>query len=289
MSFPARLALLVSVAFLIWGGLESSAAEPAVAWPFFAMDNGVGRGVLSPPQQAELLTALGYDGISYNYTNNDELQQRLATFRKTTRKVVAVYFPTDLDQPELYDSQLRQAVPMLRGTGAVLWLLIKGGQYGAEDDRVVRLAQEVADLAQASELRVAIYPHLPDYIKTTEDALRIVARAQRTNLGVSMNLAHEWLAGRGDRIPETLRTAAPHLFLVTINGADRKPAEGAKSILRLGQGEFDILAVLRTLREINYRGPVGLQCTGIGGEVRENLQEAMRVWKEYQAALAENK
>jgi hypothetical protein len=43
-----------------------SADEPA--FEFFVFDNGVGRGMWTPEEQAAILKQLGYDGISYNYT-----------------------------------------------------------------------------------------------------------------------------------------------------------------------------------------------------------------------------
>ena len=46
-----------------------AAAQEKALWPFFAFDNGVGRGKWAPEKQAATLKALGYDGISYNYTN----------------------------------------------------------------------------------------------------------------------------------------------------------------------------------------------------------------------------
>ncbi len=66
-----------------------------------------------------------------------------------------------------------------------------------------------------------------------------------------------------------LRAAAAKIFVVTINGAK----VGSKSwteglIMPLDQGDFDNRQLLATLREIGYRGPIGVMCYGIPGDAR---------------------
>jgi len=61
-----KLNLFIATACLALAG-ALSAALPAPE--FFVFDNGVGRGKWTPEEQAKTLKELGYDGISYNYTN----------------------------------------------------------------------------------------------------------------------------------------------------------------------------------------------------------------------------
>ena len=49
----------------------------------------------------------------------------------------------------------------------------------------------------------------------------------------------------------------------------------------LDKGDFDNRAVLTTLKEIGYKGPVGVMCYGISGDTREYLQRSMKKWKEW--------
>lgn len=263
------------------------AADPSAKspWPFFAMDNGVARGTFTPPQQAALLKRLGFDGISYNFVDEAETRKRIDAFREAGLPIYGMYFNARVDKDPFFAPDCRKQVALLKGSDTVLWLLTSGGKYRQDDDRAVQLVQQVADLAAEFHLRVAIYPHQPDYIKTVEDALRILQRVDRKNVGVSMTQFHEWIAGKGDQIPQTIRAAAPHLMMVTINGAPRSGTKG-HGILPLGQGEFDTFAILRALREVNYRGPVGLMLHGVKGEPEKNLQESMQAWKKYQARLA---
>ena len=45
------------------------------------------------------------------------------------------------------------------------------------------------------------------------------------------------------------------------------------------QGSFDVAAFLKTLKELGFRGPIGLQCYGIGGDAREHLARSMAAWR----------
>jgi len=49
----------------------------------------------------------------------------------------------------------------------------------------------------------------------------------------------------------------------------------------LGHGSYDVLNVLRILKDNRYPGPVGLQCYAIPGKPEEFLKTSAETWKEY--------
>lgn len=245
------------------------------------MDNGVGRGAWSPEQQATTLREIGFDGISYNYTNPGDLKAWLAELGKRNLKLYGLYFGVQLQGASTLPAGLAEAVALLRGTGAVLWLTIPKpkvpGDYAALE---LQRVQEVADLAATARLRVVLYPHFGFHLATAERAFELAGRAGRANVGVTFNVCHELAAGNGRRVAEILRRVAPSLAMVTINGATDRPGPGWDNyIKRLGEGEFDVAGVLRTLAEVNYLGPVGIQYYSLKGEPRENLEASMRAWR----------
>jgi sugar phosphate isomerase/epimerase len=99
------------------------------------------------------------------------------------------------------------------------------------------------------------------------------------------NLCH-WLkvTGGGDPAP-VLKQAGKRLFAVTINGAD-KPSDGAtgwgRLIQPLDRGTFDLAGLLKTLKDTGYRGPIGLQCYGLGGDARLHLARSIKAWRALQ-------
>ena len=86
--------------------------------------------------------------------------------------------------------------------------------------------------------------------------------------------------------------AMPRLMVVTINGADAVEEPGAgwdRLIQPLGQGTFDVEALLRALHRFGYRGPVGLQCYAVPGDKRENLKQSMTAWQAMSGRIAGGK
>jgi hypothetical protein len=79
----------------------------------------------------------------------------------------------------------------------------------------------------------------------------------------------------------------PHLFLVTINGADQEGKDWKKLIQPLDQGTFDIKNFLSILKECGYNGPIGFQGYGIGGDVYDNLKRTMGAWLKFSKVFTE--
>ncbi len=105
------------------------------------------------------------------------------------------------------------------------------------------------------------------------------------NLGVTFNLCH-WLKVDGKELEARLKEALPHLFVVTINGADSDGKGWNTLIQPLDRGTFDVAQVLRLLDKLEFKGPIGLQHYGIRGSARGNLSASMKGWKALQARLA---
>ena len=209
-------------------------------------------------------------------------------YRQAGSKVFSTYIGCRLDQDPPYDPYLKTAVQELKGTDVILWLTVMGGKREQEDDKAVAIVREIADLAAAANLRVALYPHTGFYVATTADALRVVKKVDRKNVGGTINLCHELMTDQGDQLDATIQAALPHLFLVSINGADRKEKGYSwdRLIQPLGRGNFDVCGFLKKLQAAGYTGPIGLQCYAVKGDAVENLKQSISAWKEYSARLA---
>lgn len=252
--------------------------------PFFAFDNGVGRGLWTIEYQAKTLATLGYDGISYQ--DDSTLDARLAAFDARGLKIFNLYVPCHVDQEPAYEPALLRTIARLKGTGVDLWLTVQG--KADNDAKAVQVIRELADRAAESDIRIALYPHTGFYIATVEDALPVLSQVERENVGVTFNLCHELKAGNGPRLEAILEKSAPHLFYVSINGADHE-GNWDRLIQPLGEGDFDVFGVLKKLKLLDYKGPIGLQCYNVQGENRANLEKSMAAWKAYQARLQAEK
>jgi sugar phosphate isomerase/epimerase len=250
--------------------------------PFFAFDNGVGRGAGWPPsKQAAVLKQLGYDGIGY--TGTEDFAERRKAFAEQGLRIFNLYVPCFVDKPEPYDPQLKEAIRELKGTGVDLWLTVQG--KAPDDAAAVRVVREIADEAAGAGVRVALYPHKGFFVATTDDALRILRQADRPNLGVTINLCHELAAGNANRMAAIAKACAPHLLYVSINGADHSGG-WAELIRPLDEGNFDVAGFLKSLGAVGYKGPIGLQCYQIPGAPEEHLKRSITRWKEIRGLIA---
>jgi len=277
---------LVSLLFAVLMVCEAKPAKiPAAAKgeltnPFFAFDNGINRGRLTIEQQAKTLKELGYAGIGYSGVR--DLLKKVKAFKDQGIKVFSTYVGCRPGAKTPYDPKIIDAMKQLEGTGVVLWLTVQGK---TDDEKATAVVRELADAAAKHGVKIALYPHFGFYIATTIQAIRLVKKVDRKNVGVSINLCHELKGGSESKLPEIIKAAAPHLFMVSINGADHKGGWD-KLIRPLGDGEFDVLAFLKKLNAAGYRGPIGLQCYAVKGDQKKNLARSMATWKEYQKKIA---
>jgi len=255
-------------------------AQAALPNLFFAFDNGVGRGTWTPKQQAETLKALGYAGIGY--TGTADLPERVKAFGSQGLAIVSLYVPCRPGTRDRCPPRLEETLKRLEGTRTLLWLTVSGK---TNDDEAATAVREIADKAGKYGVKVALYPHYGFHVATTADALRLVKKVGRKNVGVSINLCHELRSGNGAKLGEIVKSAAAKLLLVSINGAD--PAGGWNRLIQpLGQGAFDVRGFLATLHQAGYTGPIGLQCYNVRGDPRENLKKSMEAWKTLRRSAA---
>ena len=270
----------VSAATLCWPALVVGQGPPSTGFvnELFAFDNGTGRGVLSPVAQADMLHELGYAGIGYTGTSN--IPAMLAALDKHDLKMFSTYVGAVVG-PEgpTYDPGLPAAIEQLKGRDTVIWLTVRGNADDAEE-QAVRVVGEIGDLAAKVGLRVALYPHVGFYVARVEDALRIVKKVDRPNVGASLNLCHWLKVGDEPNMKLRMEQSLPHLFLVSINGADH--AGGWDRLIQtLDRGEFDVYRFVKTLADMGYKGPIGLQCYNVKGDRRENLERSIKAWQEF--------
>jgi len=274
--------------------LGAGTAKEGFTNEFFAMDTGtIDANHVTAKAQVEMVKELGYAGIAYWEGNpkrgNYGLAEMLRELDRFGLKMFPLYFGVNLDPDKpKYEPGVKEAIKLLKGRDTMIWLHIMSQKYKKSspkgDQRAVEIVREVADMAHEAGLRVALYPHVNDWMERVGDAVRVAEKVNRRNVGVTVNLFH-WLRVEGEENMEQLmELVMPYLFVVTINGSSR---EG--SIETLDKGEFDVYKFLKKLNELGYTEPIGLQGWGIGGDVHENLKRSMKAWRKLSARIAEEK
>jgi sugar phosphate isomerase/epimerase len=178
---------------------------------------------------------------------------------------------------------------LVKGSNMQFALLVSGMKPSdpSADPYAVKILREMSDLARDSGAQLLLYPHQGCWIERIEDSIRVADKVDRANVGVMFNLCH-WLRVDEQRdYKPLLKQAMPRLWAVSINGADQfddKPGWD-HYIQPLDCGSFDVGGLLKTLKELGYKGPIGLQCYGIGGDAREHLARSMAAWQKLSANL----
>jgi len=266
----------------------AGAAEPR-AYPFFpfCIDWHDAR-KRSFQEQAVMLKELGYDGVGHVWLDN--LAERVKTLDEAGLKLFQITMTVDFapDKPA-YDARFKEVLALVKGRHVQFALLLNGMRPSdpSVDPHAVEILREMSDLARDSGSQLLLYPHQSSWVERIEDSIRVADKVNRPNVGVMFNLCH-WLRVDKQRdYQPLLKQALPRLWAVSINGADEfddKPGWD-RYIQPLDKGSFDVAGFLKTLKELGYKGPIGLQCYGIGGDAREHLARSIATWRELRVNL----
>ncbi len=241
----------------------------------------------SLPQQAQMLRALGFDGVGYPIWLDENLDRNLRVLDDAGLKIYLVEASVSVNPAAPpYDPRLPEAIRKLKGRPVTVCVTLRGFPPGDPrgEESAIKTLRQLGDLAASSGLRISIYNHTGDWTASLLFALKIVKETNHPQVGVNFNLCH-WLMVDGDKdYRPVLRENAARIFIVTINGAKLGTKVWTNGlILPLDQGDFDNRRLLATLRDAGYRGPIGLMCYGIPGDACEHLERSMMVWKTWEA------
>lgn len=278
----------------LWGQAPAAQAAPAVqaAHPFFAFcfdtHDEKKRDVA---QQAAMLKELGFDGAGH--IGLDGLDQRLATLDQAGLKLCLAGMVVDLRQgTEGPLRQLEAVLPLLKDRNGLLYITVTGypTRDPAGDQPAVEMLRALADRAATADVRIAIYPHTSDWVAEFAHAVTVADKVDRPNCGVMFNLCHFLRNEDADTLGAVLRAGQRRLMAVSLNGADlagKSDPDWARLLQPLDQGTFDVTGLLRELKAIGYRGPIGLMCYGIPGDAQSHLARSIARWRAIRGTLAD--
>lgn len=266
--------LLTLLPMLLLAGCAATAKSPA-ALSFYPFRNGLPRG--SVEDGVRLVKDLGYDGIGS--IEAERVKEYLEACDRFDVKFFSAYVGgTVTPEGFSYDPTVREAIAELKERDALVELFVAGGK-GATDQHAVAFVREIAAQAKSSGLRVVLYPHSNFYIDSIDDALRVAKAAGCDNVGVAFNLCHFLNVEPSADLHATLKRAKPLLWSVSTCGADTDGANWTTLIRALDEGTFDQAVLLKHLREIEFKGPIGLQCFGLKIDPKESLERSIKAWK----------
>lgn len=282
------------------------AQDQEVCSPFFVFNNGISdtAAYKTPEAQVALAARMGFDGVEKNRL--DQFPAFYHAAQKHGLKLYTMYVQVNLDDDKNpYDRRLEEAFRTLKGTKAMPWLFITSAKYtnssSENDARAVVAVREIADLAQRYGLRVMLYPHVWFWLQSVDDALRVIEKVDRPNVGMTFNLCHyfatQFYAGQNPErnFAALAAKAAPRVFALSVNGLTFPPASHERGkvwdslIQPLGSGTYDTYAFLKTFWDAGFRGPVGLQCYSVKGDKPTHLRQSVQTYQAYLKRYAQEK
>lgn len=255
--------------------------------PFFVFEDGLWNAESESPEYwVDLVDEIGFDGIEL--IGLKRLDGILPELKEHDLKLYTLYIKIDIDDDQSYDPRLKDYIKQLKNTGLHLWVHVHSEEFEpsdpAGDEKCIPIINELADYADKYGVKIAFYPHSNFWVEKVDDGVRLAKKIDKPNVGTVFNLCHFLKKDEPEKLEEKLVRAMPHLFLVSINGADKGDTNQMnwdRLIQPLGSGDYDVLNVLEILNENGYNNPVGLQCYGIEGKPEEFLRQSMKTWNEY--------
>ena len=240
-------------------------------------------------QQAEMLKELGYPGVGHIWL--DKVEERIKTLDAVGLKLFQITMVVEVAPGKTpYDTKrFKEVCALIKGRQVQFCLLLNGAKSSdpSIDPQAVEILREMSDQAKDSGAQLLLYPHQGSWVERIEDAMRVADKVNRANVGVMFNLCHWLRVDKSRDYRPLLKQAVPRLWAISLNGADdfdEKPG-WARYIQPLDKGSFDVGKLLKTLKDLGYEGPIGLQCFGIGGDTREHLARSMAAWQKLSANL----
>lgn len=282
----AMLAAAISISF----SFRAAGAEEYPFFPFCIDWHDAKK--RSFEQQAQMLKELGYPGVGHIWL--DKVEERIRTLDAAGLRLFQITMAVDLAPGKApYDvKRFKEVCAAIQGRGVQFCLLLNGRKSSdpSVDPQAVEILRAMSDLARDSGAQLLLYPHQGSWVERIEDSIRVADQVNRPNVGVMFNLCHWLRVDKGRDYRTLLKQARPRLWAVSLNGADEFDAKPGweRYIQPLDQGNFDVGRLVRTLKEMGYEGPIGLQCYGIGGDVREHLARSLTAWQRLRKNLKDH-
>jgi sugar phosphate isomerase/epimerase len=262
---------------------------------FYCFNNGV-RTLPNAPigfkAQAALVKRLGYDGLAGHVEDN--YYPLRAAMDSVGLAMPEMYIAMNIvagkisQHPELRNILQHSCDRNLLVT---LHLHVDSSMTDRRrgDSLFVQGIRDLAEFAAPLHIKIAVYPHVGLYCETLEQAVALAQKIDRRNVGAVLNLCHLLKVEGGEGWEQKTLDALPWLFMVAINGADSGDTRsmGWDRLIRpLGEGTFDVYALVKLLKDNGYKGKFGLQCYNIQQDCETALTKSMTTWRDFQKRYA---
>ena len=250
-----------------------------------------------PAAQIQLLADSGYDSVMLSLKDDPGRWKMLPAYLEAMKKhkirlagIHARFYIEDGTYPQV----IKDNLPLLKGSKALLIPSVGTRTKLKRDDpkavaMAVKILREMSSDCRKHGLGgVAMYTHIGNWVETCDDGIRVARAVDRRNVGIMFHL-HHWQATGSKDLVGTLRRIKPYLMIVVIQGTDAGTGKAAAKHRVLGEGSFDMVPLVRTLREMGYRGPLGTMGYTQRGDIPGKLKRGRQAWEKLLAKAPKTK
>ncbi|MDZ4858178.1 MAG: LamG-like jellyroll fold domain-containing protein, partial [Candidatus Hydrogenedentes bacterium] len=226
-----------------------------VAWcivPFDSQKRG-------PEARAEMLARMGIFKFAYDWRAEHipAFDEEIETLKRWNIELSAFWFPGALND------EAKTILDVLKRHNVKTELWVSQGfgdvqctpeEHKQRIDAAVLALRPIVDAAAEIGCKVGLYNH-GGWFGEPENQIEIIKALNAPNVGIVYNLHHGH--AHLDRFPELLKAMMPHLYCINLNGMTKDGEAKGEKIMPIGNGDLD-LALLRTIRDSGYTGPIGV-------------------------------
>jgi sugar phosphate isomerase/epimerase len=254
--------------------------------PIHALDSFFysSMGVYAFQTQCEMLSELGYDGITvaaWGGTPLTDLTLLPSVREKHGLKVEGLYLVLHEGRN---DALVQRIVETVEGV-ELIELAIQTSVNGS--DAILRVIESLLLIAERRGLRIALYPHLHHVTQTTTQVVQICEHFKHPRLGASFNGYH-WYASQEGRLEDRLEAMKPWLMQVVASGSALSQLGwgGVATMEPVDRGEMDNFALIAALNRIGYAGSIGVLGWDYGGDIYLKLERCLASLRDIDQRLA---
>ena len=240
-----------------------------------------------------LLDALGYSGIAVEARGEEALARLDQYYEEKDRlgddfEIVSAFMAHRFDKYGFSDEGHRAAIDRLEGKNGTIWVWVRDAKPDGTvtDEKVEGFITGIFEYALSKGVKVVLYPHYNTYYPTVEDALPLVKKIDHPSFTIAINLCHELMSDKGDRLPQTFEMAKGRIGAIILSGAlvdlDRSSVRSMNesTILSLDESVYDLRPYLRLIKESDYAGEIGFINFNLPGGPENYLKRTMTRWEE---------
>lgn len=248
-----------------WGNVVGHPVGVTSIKDLFYTSGGISERILDDICDAGYTGIEVFDGDLLPFRNDLGRFKRLLSDRGLS--LVGVYSGANFIYPDILEEEfwrLGIAAKLAADAGAEQFVVGGGAvrSTGTTDGDFMRLAdglERVVKLAEAHNLIPTFHPHLGTMVETPLALERVM---RHSTIGFCPDVAH--LAAGGGDPAALIRLYASRMPYVHLKDYRPDPFE----FLPLGEGELDLLSIIRALEEVDYSGWIVVEFDGYSGDAK---------------------